>query len=124
MSIFLLVFIGIADMMAVENPARDSAASTIELRPVSFTIADSWFSRDKAHHLLTSAFLASAGYYFFRETRGVSDLKAQRAGVSFSISLGLLKEIRDGMQACNDFSWKDLAADCAGTALGILLIKN
>ena len=28
------------------------------------TFSDSWLTRDKAHHFLTSAFLSAAGYYF------------------------------------------------------------
>ncbi|MDZ7262968.1 MAG: VanZ family protein [candidate division KSB1 bacterium] len=91
---------------------------------VAFTWSDSWFSRDKMHHFLSSAFLTTTGYYFFREENHWRNERAHQGGVVFSISLGLLKEIRDGASPGRAFSWKDLIADCAGTALGLALVSN
>jgi len=109
---------------AAEKAPADTSVSILRLRPISFTIRDSWFSRDKVHHFLSSAFLATAGYYYSREIASRSESSARGVGVSFSLSLGILKELRDGMQSRNDFSWKDLVADCLGTGVGVLLIKE
>lgn len=95
-----------------------------QLQKITFTVSDSWFSRDKAHHFLTSAFLTTAGYYYSREQKKFSNFKSQQNGICFSLSLGILKEIRDGLQKSNSFSWKDLVADILGTAVGLALISD
>lgn len=95
-----------------------------KIQKITFTVSDSWFSRDKAHHFLTSAFLTTAGYYYAREQKHFSNFKSQQNGICFSLSLGLVKEIRDGMQKRNSFSWKDLVADVLGTAVGLALVSD
>lgn len=88
------------------------------------TLSDSWFSRDKVHHFLTSAFLSGVGYYFFHEEQNYSNKFSQRGGFCFSISLGLVKEVRDGLKPQNAFSVKDLVADILGTLAGITLVSD
>lgn len=95
-----------------------------QLQKITFTVSDSWFSRDKAHHFLTSAFLTTAGYYYSREQKKFSNFKSQQNGIYFSLSLGMLKEIRDGLKKNNSFSWKDLVADILGTAVGLALVSD
>ena len=95
-----------------------------QLQKITFTVSDSWFSRDKAHHFLTSAFLTTAGYYYSRELNNFSNFKSQQNGMCFSLSLGLIKEIRDGLQKRNSFSWKDLVADILGTVVGVALVYH
>ncbi|MBC8181226.1 hypothetical protein H8E88_08880 [candidate division KSB1 bacterium] len=95
-----------------------------QLQKITFTVSDSWFSRDKAHHFLTSAFLTTAGYYYSRELNNFSNFKSQQLGISFSLSFGLIKEIRDGIQKNNSFSWKDLVADILGIAVGLVLVSD
>ena len=96
----------------------------IPSQKLKFTLSDSWFSRDKTHHFLTSAFLSSAGYYFLREEQQYSNSISQQGGICFSLSLGVIKEIRDGFKPNNAFSVKDLVADILGTAVGILLVSD
>jgi len=100
------------------------APSKIPGRRFKITLSDPWLGRDKMHHFLTSALLSSTGYYFFRDEHGFSNHASQRGGIGFSLSLGLLKEIRDGFQPDNAFSVKDLVADMLGTMVGILLIAD
>ena len=95
-----------------------------QLQKITFTVTDSWFSRDKAHHFLTSAFLTTAGYYYSRERNNFSNFKSQQNSICFSLSLGLIKEFRDGMQKHNSFSWKDLVADILGTAVGLVVVSG
>ena len=104
-----------------QNPSIYWANQNLKLK---FTVSDSWFGRDKVHHFLTSAFLSSAGYYFFHEEQNFSNFKSQQGGFCFSISLGLIKEIRDGFKTNNAFSVKDFVADILGTMLGIVLISD
>lgn len=91
---------------------------------LKFTVSDSWFGRDKVHHFLTSAFLSSTGYYFFHEEQNFSNVKSQQGGFCFSVSLGLMKELRDGFKANNAFSVKDLIADILGAVVGIALVSD
>lgn len=88
------------------------------------TLSDSWFSRDKIHHFLTSAFLSGVGYYFLHDEQNFSNPKSQQVGICFSVSLGLLKEIRDGFMPKNAFSVKDFIADILGTIVGIALVSD
>lgn len=88
------------------------------------TCSDSWFTRDKAHHFLTSAFLSAAGYYLLREEQKFSNQKSQTGGFCISLSLGLAKEIRDGIQHKNAASVKDLVANLLGIAVGIMIISD
>ena len=100
------------------------SSSLIADKKLKFTLSDPWLGRDKVHHFLTSAFLSSAGYYFFHEEQNFSNRFSQGGGFGFSLSLGLVKEIRDGFKPDNAFSLKDLVADILGTTVGILLISE
>ena len=91
---------------------------------IKITFNDSWFGRDKAHHFLTSAFLATSGYYYCREEKFLSGFHSQQGAICFSISLGLFKEVKDGLKPGNVFSFQDLIADVLGTALGVVLISK
>jgi uncharacterized protein YfiM (DUF2279 family) len=129
--IFLIVmfFIGISLFFSQTASTatfelQKSPPQKFQLQKITFTVSDSWFSRDKAHHFLTSAFLTTAGYYHSRELNNVSNFKSQQNGVCFSLSLGLIKEIRDGMQKNNSFSWKDFVADILGIAVGLALVSD
>jgi putative lipoprotein len=103
----------------IQNPN-----SQIQKPHFKITLSDSWFGRDKAHHFLTSAFLSGVGYYFFHEEQNYSNRFSQRGGFCFSISLGLAKEVRDGLKPQNAFSVKDLVADILGTLAGIALVSD
>ena len=118
--IFMLKDVGFSQ----SNGMQSHRTSKVNLQQFKITLSDSWLSRDKTHHLLTSAFLSGAGYYFLREEKKYSNNIAQQGGICFSLSLGITKEIRDGLKPNNAFSVKDLVADILGTAVGILLISD
>lgn len=88
------------------------------------TLSDTWFGRDKVHHFLTSAFLSAAGYYALRDEQKYANRTAQAGCLTFSISLGLAKEVRDGMKPQNAFSVKDLVADVLGAVLGLAIMAD
>jgi len=98
--------------------------SGIQIKQFKLTLSDSWFGKDKAHHFLTSAFLSGIGYYFLHEEHNFPNRISQQGGFCFSVSLGLMKEIRDGLKPKNAFSVKDLVADLLGTTVGILLVSD
>jgi len=110
--------------LALEQGALMRRLNLSNRNQINFTLSDPMFGRDKVHHFLSSAFLTTAGYYFCREEKGFSRVASCQGGVSFSLSLGLLKEIRDGRQPGNAFSVKDLFANILGTAVGLLIVSD
>jgi uncharacterized protein YfiM (DUF2279 family) len=82
---------------------------------------DLWFGKDKADHLVVSAFLTGFGYYAARKEMHFSDPGGKNAGACFSISLGLMKEVHDKRRPRGMFSLKDLGADILGIGLGYLI---
>lgn len=78
---------------------------------------DEWVARDKGLHAAASAVIAAGGY-------GASapwiEERAGRVAVGASVALtaGVAKELWDAT-GHGDPSWKDLAADALGTAIGV-----
>ncbi len=86
--------------------------------------ADPWLARDKAAHFALSCAVVGFGYHLGHIEGGQGRRTARAAAAGIAVSLGALKEFRDGSSRANRFSLKDLAADLAGTACGILLFTR
>ena len=82
---------------------------------------DRWLARDKLAHATISLSLVGFGYHLARYEGSFKKPSSRAAAVGITLSLGLLKELRDGTKKDNCFSLRDLAADLAGTAAGIAL---
>jgi uncharacterized protein YfiM (DUF2279 family) len=86
------------------------------------TNEDSWFSIDKGYHVIGSmmctTFVGQFSMYGLETSRQQSRYIA--AGTTFA--LGVTKELNDARKPGNRFSWKDLAADCAGILIGVLIL--
>ena len=114
---------GAASLIFCQPPALLCAvADTLPAPlPVRRSRGDLWLAKDKADHLVVSAFLVGLGYYAARKEFHLSEPGSTNLGAGFSLSLGLLKEVRDQGRRGGFFSLKDLAADLAGIGLGYLL---
>jgi putative lipoprotein len=79
---------------------------------------DRWLGRDKGLHFAASAAIAAAGY---AASSPWIERPAGRAavGASLALSAGVAKEIWDAREGGGDPSWKDLAWDAIGTAVGV-----
>lgn len=80
---------------------------------------DPWFAPDKALHFSFSAGLAGLGYggaALMTEDRGLR----VAVGAGLALSAGIAKELAD-LAGLGHPSWKDLAWDVAGTAVGLLV---
>jgi putative lipoprotein len=80
---------------------------------------DPWFAPDKALHFSFSAGLAGLGYggaALFTEDRRVR----LAVGAGVALTAGIAKELLD-LTGLGRPSWKDLAWDVAGTAVGLVL---
>jgi putative lipoprotein len=84
---------------------------------------DLWFAKDKADHLVSSAFLVGLGYYMSRQEMNRSHAKAGTMALEFSFSLGIAKEVYDGTIRKDKPSAKDLVADIIGSGLGYAIIS-
>ncbi|MGR3177910.1 MAG: hypothetical protein ACUZ8E_07620 [Candidatus Anammoxibacter sp.] len=78
---------------------------------------DEWFGGDKAKHFAVS-FLLAAGAYYSISSNTNKDSSAIIGAVSFSLGLGLLKEIKD-VKDGKFWSNKDLIWDVIGTGVAV-----
>jgi len=82
---------------------------------------DPWLGHDKLAHAALSLALVGYGYHLARYEGGCGSRGARHLAVGITLSLGLLKELRDRSRPGNRFSCRDLAADLAGAAAGTAL---
>lgn len=108
---------------AADFSERNTAINfdTIELQPLKVSCSDSWIGRDKVHHFLTSAFLAAGSYYFLYEENAMAPKDAMIFSIGFSLSLGVAKEVRDGVIKGRSASIKDFIANILGAGFGGLI---
>jgi len=92
-------------LLVLAPPARAHAAD------------DPWFGGDKMLHFGASAALAAGGYAL-----GAALFDGQEArvatGVGIALGAGVAKEVAD-LTGAGHASWRDLAWDVAGTAVGL-----
>jgi uncharacterized protein YfiM (DUF2279 family) len=87
------------------------------------TAHDQWVAPDKAHHFMASAFITGFTYYACKQELDFSEQQASTVCVSLSLSVGLAKEVYDGVSGKGTPSFKDIIADAAGVAFGIFIIS-
>jgi len=85
---------------------------------------DRWLALDKLKHLTVSAVLTGLSYNFFRYDLHNTRTDAIGLSCGFTLSLGLMKEYADSRKPKGYASFKDVVADIAGIALGILLFAE
>ena len=104
------------------RPVKDSVPK-VELSTFKVTLSDSWLGKDKADHLLASAFLTAGSFYFLKEEQKFSQGKSMNLSISFAFFLGIAKEIRDGSLKGRAASVKDVVADILGIGIGAFLFN-
>lgn len=82
---------------------------------------DRWLGRDKLAHFTVSLAAVGLANHWLKAESAETPVRARNTAVAFSLSLGAIKELHDGAQKGNRFSFKDLAADILGAALGTVL---
>lgn len=88
-------------------------------RPAYAADPDPWFGQDKALHFAATSVLGLSGYAV---TATLTDRRELRVlgGVAVGLGAGIAKELLD-LAGFGDPSWKDLAWDAIGTAVGVLV---
>jgi len=85
---------------------------------------DRWFAMDKLKHFSTSFYLTTTLFYGQNRIFDVKSDQANLNAAGLTISLGVLKEIRDLKQKENYFSWRDLVVDILGVGAAIFFING
>jgi len=116
-TIFFLLILCSSGLMA-HTVVSDSAVAG-----VTRSVHDKMFAPDKGHHFMVSAFLAGFSYYAFRQEAGVSQSSSNTAAATLTLSIGLAKEIYDGVSKKGTPSLKDFVADAAGIAAAMLILN-
>ncbi len=82
---------------------------------------DTWFAHDKLEHLIVSAFLSGTCCSILRDFYNNSQESSVYFSASFTLGVGLGKELHDLHAPTGRFSYKDLIADIVGIGLGLFV---
>ena len=85
---------------------------------------DLWAGKDKYKHFLLSGFWSGFSYLLCHRHFNYSEEKSLLLSGGVVLSLGLSKEVRDGFQADNRFSYKDLLFDVVGIGCGLFIASR
>jgi len=114
--LFLYAGILYSNNSAWLTAAPDSVKQNVEIK-------DSWFSPDKGMHLAGSFIATGLVTLSSKRLYEIHKPDSRLIAVSFSLSLGVGKELYDSQQEKNHFSGKDLAADVLGILIAVLVFK-
>jgi uncharacterized protein YfiM (DUF2279 family) len=85
---------------------------------------DLWAGKDKCKHFLLSGFWSAFGYLLCHRHFEHSEGESSLISGGIVLSLGVTKEIRDGFQPDNRFSYKDLVFDIVGIGCGLFIASR
>jgi uncharacterized protein YfiM (DUF2279 family) len=115
----ILVLLALPAPPSLGQTDHDAFVSSHSTQSDTLRIVDEWLARDKAEHLVVSAFLAGVSYSVFRDFYRNREESSMCFSAALTFSLGLGKEFHDGRTPQGRFSHKDLAADILGIGLGL-----
>jgi uncharacterized protein YfiM (DUF2279 family) len=112
-----------ADTLAPDTLRSEHYRAGLGLSSVSSDAArdDRWLAMDKFWHFSASFATVGASYHLCANRLGVPERTSAGAALGGTAVLGLTKEFYDLAGHSKHFSWKDLAADAAGIALGYVV---
>ncbi|HIG75014.1 MAG TPA: hypothetical protein EYQ24_10680 [Bacteroidetes bacterium] len=85
---------------------------------------DDWLGRDKAYHAGATFGLTLGAHVALTEGVGMEREAALPFAAMAVLGVGLAKEVADSRRAYRPlFSWKDLAADAFGAAVGVAVVS-
>ncbi len=117
----MLVCLLVASPLTLAGPAPEVTATDTFSTSDTLLKPDRWLARDKLEHLAASAFFSGVSYSICRDFYYNRKEASLYFSASFTLGLGVGKEIYDRKQPGGRFSYKDLAADIAGIGLGLLI---
>jgi putative lipoprotein len=125
--LILIVILGSICTSAAKDPVRGFYSNP----PIKFNSQekptlpqDRFIAPDKAQHFMGSLISTVFFYKIFESHTDVSPSGSKYLGSGITLGLGIGKEIFDSTEQNNHFSWKDLIADAAGVALGLIIANQ
>ncbi|MCJ7497566.1 MAG: DUF2279 domain-containing protein [candidate division Zixibacteria bacterium] len=88
------------------------------------TNEDKWLGWDKFGHFFISGFLSGSSYSIYHKSFNNDKESSLYFAGTFTLSLGIGKEITDMKKPQNKFSYKDLIFDLMGISLGLIVASN
>ena len=85
---------------------------------------DKWLGWDKFGHFFISGFLSGTSYSIYHKSFNNDKESSILFSSSFTLSLGIGKEINDMKKPQNKFSYKDLIFDLMGISLGLIIASH
>ncbi len=85
---------------------------------------DKWLGWDKFGHFFISGFLSGTSYSIYHKSFNNDKESSILFSSSFTLSLGVGKEINDMKKPQNKFSYKDLIFDLMGISFGLIIASN
>jgi uncharacterized protein YfiM (DUF2279 family) len=120
---FRYLFFSVLILTACALPCRAEETAETAVFPVVKKTSDAWFAKDKAQHFTLSFLSTGALSYLMHAKWNRCRPEGVKWGIGLTLSLGIFKEIRDIRYPKAQASLKDLFADGAGVACGILLLS-
>lgn len=108
---------------STENRHRD-LGTLIKAEREEKKSPDLWAGKDKCKHFLLSGFWSGFSYLLCHRHFNYSEEKSLLLSSGVVLSLGLSKEVRDGFQADNRFSYKDVLFDVVGIGCGLFIASR
>ncbi len=97
-------------------------STTVPFENPSFS--DKYAAPDKAQHFMGSMISTVLFYKIFQDPLQMENSNSKFLAVGITLGLGVSKEIYDSSRSKGAFSWKDLLADMAGIAAGLILANQ
>lgn len=120
-SISLLTLL-LSNAALAQTPKRLFAdTSSAALKPFA---QDQWINKDKADHMLASAFLVGAQYYIAHRELERSHEQSMSIAIGSTLVIGLGKEIYDHVSRKGTPSVKDMVADVLGIGVAAALLSR
>jgi len=128
--IIILAIIEVLNLSALQadtgpfflSDQKDREGQTDSLRTIKKS--DKYLGPDKSKHFTASMISSVFFYRIFENQLKVDDSQGKIYSISFTLSLGVAKELYDKSRPGNYFSWKDILADLTGIAVGVILINQ
>ncbi len=119
---FIILLTLLCDFTFAQAQVRaQTDSSTTASKPLA---KDTWISKDKADHLLASAFLTGAQYYALHRELDWSHERSVSIAVSSTLVIGLGKEVYDHLSRKGTPSVKDMIADVLGIGVAAVLLSR
>jgi uncharacterized protein YfiM (DUF2279 family) len=129
----LLLLLGADGVSPTHEPVRSDSLAVpaslssedVRVEPVASSRGrDRWLAEDKLHHFSYSLGITGLSYHAYHCQLHNQDPGARYFAISVASVAGIGKELYDAFLGKTGFSYRDLIADAAGIAVGVLVFAR